>query len=63
MGDFVEQAKNSPANMAACLVLLPLLSLGLVYVVAYMTSSLSNFPGPPLAGKSKQATEMHLIGN
>lgn len=59
----MERVNNSPANMAACLVLLPVLSLGLVYLVTYMTSSLSAFPGPPLAGKSKQATEVHLIGS
>lgn len=53
MGEITTKVTGSPANTVAFFLLLPILSLGLVYLVSYMTSSLNKFPGPPLACTSK----------
>lgn len=55
------QATGSPANIATSLLLVSVLSLGLVYLVPYMTSSLSKFPGPLLACKFKASYSAELM--
>lgn len=45
-------AWSSPGNAAALIILVPLVTVGLSYLVSWMTSPLNKFPGPPVACES-----------